>query len=201
MLQNNIDFSRDKYTKANLLSRFLLDRFFETVIQTVPSGVSSILEVGCGEGFSTKRLSRALSGKKFFASDHDENLLDTARKLNPGINITKESLYQLKRDSGSFDIVISLEVFEHLKNPHDAIKEILRVSSRYVLVSVPNEPLWRILNLCRGKYITKLGNTPGHINHWSPEGFKRFVKVYSRVVCKKNPTPWTVLLAEKTKNF
>ena len=44
-------------------------------------------------------------------------------------------------------------------------------SSRWLLVSVPREPLWRGLNLARGSYLRELGNTPGHLNHWSKRRF------------------------------
>ena len=35
----------------------------------------------------------------------------------------------------------------------------------------PREPLWRGLNIARGAYLKDLGNTPGHLNHWSKRGF------------------------------
>jgi hypothetical protein len=30
---------------------------------------------------------------------------------------------------------------------------------------VPREPIWRIGNMARGRYLGDLGNTPGHIQH------------------------------------
>ena len=38
---------------------------------------------------------------------------------------------------------------------------------------MPREPLWRGLNMARGAYLKDLGNTPGHVNHWSKRSFHR----------------------------
>ena len=46
-----------------------------------------------------------------------------------------------------------------------------RVARRWLLVSVPHEPLWRALNVARGAYLRELGNTPGHLNHWTRAAF------------------------------
>ena len=44
--------------------------------------------------------------------------------------------------------------------------------ARALLVSVPREPLWRGLNMARGAYMRDLGNTPGHVNHWSKRALR-----------------------------
>jgi hypothetical protein len=59
---------------------------------------------------------------------------------------------------------------------------------------VPHEPLWRILNVARGAYVQDLGNTPGHLNHWSRAGFKRLLSAHGQVVETRSPFPWTMLL-------
>ncbi|WP_207642472.1 hypothetical protein, partial [Desulfosporosinus sp. I2] len=64
----------------------------------------------------------------------------------------------------------------------------------HIILSVPREPLWRILNLARGKYIPDLGNTPGHIQHWSKKSFLRLVNRYFDVLEVKSPLPWTMVL-------
>jgi hypothetical protein len=59
---------------------------------------------------------------------------------------------------------------------------------------VPREPLWRGLNLARGAYVQSLGNTPGHVNHWSRRGFVRLLARHGRVIEVRSPFPWTMLL-------
>jgi hypothetical protein len=69
-----------------------------------------------------------------------------------------------------------------------------RVASRWLLVSVPHEPLWRMLNVARGAYLRQLGNTPGHLNHWTQRGFVALLGRYGQIVQTRSPFPWTMLL-------
>jgi hypothetical protein len=62
-------------------------------------------------------------------------------------------------------------------------------------LSVPREPIWRAGNLARGRYVQALGNTPGHVNHWSAKQFERFVASGLDVIDVAKPLPWTMLCA------
>jgi len=88
-------------------------------------------------------------------------------------------------------------VLEHLDRPSEALKELARVTRRWAIISVPNEPLWRVMNFARGTYLKEWGNTPGHINHWTPWGFRKFVRQSFIVHAGRQPIPWTMLLLEK----
>ena len=81
-----------------------------------------------------------------------------------------------------------------------AMQELFRVAEKTVVVSVPSEPLWRVLNCLRRKYWKDFGNTPGHINHWSPIKFVGLVGKYGRVVSVYRPIPWTIVHAEIRSN-
>jgi len=59
---------------------------------------------------------------------------------------------------------------------------------------VPREPIWRALNLARGKYVRDLGNTPGHLGHWSRRGFLELLGGRLEVVAVRTPLPWTMAL-------
>lgn len=191
------DFS-DKYLKENFLIQWLIKRFFNRIgqiISTVPE--RKALEVGCGSGFSTQYLRNFLKNVHFEASDIRADLVKEAQDRNPDVKVTQESIYDLKRDDSSFDLVLALEVLEHLENPKAALKELHRITSKFCLVSVPNEPLWRILNMCRFKYLKDFGNTPGHIQHWSKKQFVNFLSDYFRVIKVRTCLPWTIALVEK----
>lgn len=190
----------DKYTKTNFITRLLIDNFYGTAADLAKgTQADKVLEVGCGPGFSTAYLSKIFQGKNFTASEYDKDLVAEARRRNAGISIAQESVYDLKREDGSFDLVILLEVLEHLEDPESALKEIWRVlrTGGKCILSVPREPLWRSLNMMRGKYWKNLGNTPGHINHWSTRMFTDLVAKYFRVTKVSAPLPWTIVLAEK----
>jgi len=136
------------------------------------------------------------AGAVFEASDFDESRVQAAQALNPNIRCAKESLYELHRPDNSFDLVIVLEVLEHLKNPDRALRGICRVARKWVIVSVPREPLWRLMNLARLKYVKSMGNTPGHVHHWSSRAFRRFVGLHGVVREWRSPLPWTIILLD-----
>jgi hypothetical protein len=69
-----------------------------------------------------------------------------------------------------------------------------RCASRHVLVSVPHEPLWRALNLARGAYWRDLGNTPGHVNHFSKRAIVSLCARHGEVIETRSPFPWTMVL-------
>lgn len=190
---------QEKYTRANFITRRLIDGFFKAageLIATLPD-VRTAIEFGCGEGVSTRRLSSHLpAGAAFESSDFDERRVAAARQLNPDIPCAKESLYELDRPDDAFDLVIVLEVLEHLDDPAHAMREIRRVGRKWAILSVPREPLWRFMNLARLKYAASLGNTPGHIQHWSSRAFRKFAGQYGVVRQWRTPLPWTILLLD-----
>jgi hypothetical protein len=46
-----------------------------------------------------------------------------------------------------------------------------------------------------GRYIKDLGNTPGHLNHWTKSSFQRFVSQVGTVRAVASPYPWTIVWA------
>jgi SAM-dependent methyltransferase len=197
--KNDNTVHQEKYTKANFITSRLIDGFFKAageLIAALPD-VRTAIEFGCGEGVSTRRLSSLLpAGATFEASDFDERRVAAARQLNPDIPCAKESLYELDRPDDAFDLVIVLEVLEHLDDPDRAMREICRVARKWAILSVPREPLWRLMNLARLKYARSLGNTPGHVRHWSSRAFRRFAGQYGVVRQWRSPLPWTIILLD-----
>ena len=118
-----------------------------------------------------------------------------ARARHPDLTINVGSVYDLQYEADSFDLVVCMEVLEHLERPEAALEELCRVSRRWLLLSVPREPLWRCLNMARLKYLSELGNTPAHIQHWGSRAFREFVSQRAQLECVRTPIPWTQVLA------
>ena len=190
---------QSKYARQNVITRRLVGGFFDALGQAVASvdGVRSALEVGCGEGVSTEKIKKMLPpGTLLHGSDINRQRLAAARERNPDVPIVEESIYNLSRPDRSYDLVFTLEVLEHLDDPERALSEICRVSRRWVICSVPREPVWRVLNLMRLRYVGGLGNTPGHVNHWSKGAFTDFVNRKLEVRKRLSPFPWTMIVGE-----
>ena len=137
----------------------------------------------------------AMSAKGSYFS---KNVIELARKnaelrgFSPSI-FESRSIYNLEKDNYSADLVVSCEVLEHLEYPEAGLQALQRVVSQHLIISVPQEPLWRILNMARGRYLW-FANTPGHIQHWSKRGFIRLVSRYFDIIESRSPVPWTMLL-------
>ena len=196
---------RGKY-ESGRIGQALLDRYFHSVRQLVEAinlgEESRAIELGCGQGFSTMRLQTILDERVHLeASEYLHDQVLVARENNPSIKVIQESIYELARESEDFDLVFLLEVLEHLDRPGLALQEVRRVlkPGGFLIAGVPREPLWRVLNMARGKYLSRLGNTPGHLNHWSKRTFRQYIDLdLGEVIATQSPLPWTLILARKT---
>lgn len=157
-----------------------------------------ILDAGCGEGFTLNKLFQNKIGSKLEGIDFSKDAISLGKKIHPHLSLRQGDIYKLPYKDNSFDLVLSTEVLEHLKEPEKALKEIIRVSKKYILLSVPNEPFFRLSNFLRGKNITRWGDDIDHINHWNPKSFQEFIKREKVKIIKiKKPFPWTMILVEK----
>jgi 2-polyprenyl-3-methyl-5-hydroxy-6-metoxy-1,4-benzoquinol methylase len=190
----------DKYASGNPVHRWLMSGFLDQVETFVrATGCKEIYEVGCGEGLLSLTMSSRIEGLRIRGSDFSEQVIATARSNNAErggqCEFSVADVYALTPAEHRADLVICCEVLEHLDRPEEALKIIAGLASKYLIVSVPNEPLWRVLNFARGKYISDWGNTPGHLNHWSPGAFRAFLEREVIVEEVRCPLPWTVVLA------
>jgi len=186
----------DKYNSQNPFARLLMAGFLKGVTELYNlAQPTSVLEVGCGEGaLANHLLKHALKQPaRFVACDLSLEKVD--RRSDPLIEFNEASIYDLPYSENEFEFVVCCEVLEHLENPHLGIAEIARVAEKGVLLSTPWEPIWRLLNLARGKYVKELGNTPGHIQHFGRHELIKLVQFRLKVIQKRTPLPWTIILA------
>jgi SAM-dependent methyltransferase len=153
-----------------------------------------ILEIGVGEGIVTQRVIERFPDAAVLGLDlpDDELAGDWAER---GLSCVFGDATTLPFPNDSFDLVLAIEVFEHLPDPEGALHELARVCAGQLIASVPFEPIWRVGNMARGRYLRQLGNTPGHINHWTNRGFAGLVATQFDVAATANPMPWTMVRA------
>ena len=187
----------DKYRSRNPLYRRLLNGFLDTAIELIGSvPAETILEAGCGPGDLAARILPAAGHRAacYLGTDVSQEQVELARATNPGFRFEQASIYDLPAGDGSIDLVIACEVLEHLDKPELALRELWRICKGQALVSVPNEPLWRALNMARGKYWSRLGNTPGHLQNFSPRQIRNLCEELFVVEQQRQPIPWTMFL-------
>ena len=188
-----------KHTSKNPLQKFLIENFYRTLIAMArPLSPKTVLDAGCGEGFSLNKLMLNKIGIKIEGVEQSKEAIALGKKLFSKANIKQGSVYELPYKDGSFDLVVCTEVLEHLEDPQKALSEIIRVSKKNIILSVPNEPYFMLSNFLRGKNLSRLGNDPCHINHWTIKTFQNFLKENSvKIKILKFPFPWILVLGEK----
>lgn len=193
----------DKYGSRNPIVRRIMAGFESALGQMVAKvAPDSIHEVGCGEGYWVmhwQTLGIPARGSDFSAQVVKIACENAARLGQQGIFFQQRSIYDLQIEEDSADLVVCCEVLEHLEQPEAGLQALQRVVEGHLILSVPREPIWRVLNMARGKYVSALGNTPGHIQHWSRRDFIAMVSEYFEVVDVKTPLPWVMLLCRPYK--
>jgi 2-polyprenyl-3-methyl-5-hydroxy-6-metoxy-1,4-benzoquinol methylase len=188
----------DKYNTRNPVARALMQGFLRSFMELaeLAKPLGTALEVGCGEGELSMRLVRA--GWAVQGCDIAEDAVAEARRRTAaaGMPIPFQTLDIA--DAGEVyapsDLVVCCEVMEHLEDPETALNTLAELSCGYLLLSVPREPVWRILNMARGRYWSDLGNTPGHIQHWSRKSYLALLRRHLDIVAIRTPLPWTLVL-------
>jgi 2-polyprenyl-3-methyl-5-hydroxy-6-metoxy-1,4-benzoquinol methylase len=187
----------DKYGSTNPVVKRLMAGFHGTLDELwARAAPRSVLDVGCGEGVLTVEFADRLEGGRVVGIDLDDPELkaEWARRTRPNLEFRVEEATSLSFADDSFDMACATEVLEHVPDPEATLSEMARVASRHLLLSVPREPLWRGLNMARGAYLRDLGNTPGHVNHWSKRAFTSLLSRYGTVAEARSPFPWTMVL-------
>ena len=188
----------DKYGSTNPVVRRLMGGFEGTLDELFTrADPQSLLDVGCGEGVLTHQWAQRLGDeRRVVGIDLDDTALhaEWAKRTAPNLEYRVMKAENLPFADREFDAATAIEVLEHVPDAEHTVAEMARVAKRWLLVSVPREPLWRGLNMARGAYWKDLGNTPGHVNHWSKRSFVALLSRHGEVVQARSPFPWTMLL-------
>jgi hypothetical protein len=112
--------------------RINLDRA-KLIAEAVPRDAEKILDLGAGDGLVFNTLREAGHDPVAFDISH------IALKCIQGDKLVQGTASNLPFSSNSFDLILACEVLEHI--PYITFKavldEILRISKRYVLITVP----------------------------------------------------------------
>jgi len=187
----------DKYGSTNPVVKRLMAGFDGALDELWDDAApESALDVGCGEGVLTERFAERLGTGQVVGVDLDDPKLrdEWEKRTRPNLEFQALAGPDLPFAKNEFDIACAIEVLEHVPDPERTLSEMVRVARSHVLVSVPREPMWRALNMLRGAYVRELGNTPGHVNHWSTGAFLDLVNRHGQIAAVRKPFPWTMVL-------
>jgi ubiquinone/menaquinone biosynthesis C-methylase UbiE len=195
-----------KHLNPNPVQRCLLRRFHRQIASLLKAtGAERILDAGCGEGFVISYLLQENDGFIITGIDCSLEAIKMARQMVPPVLSKVEGsvlfnvgdLREMPYGDDSFDLVMCLEVLEHLPDPHKGLRELRRVTSAHCLVSVPHEPFFRATNFLRGKHVPAWGRDPEHLQHWTAGQFRRLVEQYFEIKRFVYSFPWVIALGHK----
>lgn len=189
----------DKNSLKNPISRSLVNGFDSALFRALDEiKPYEIHEVGCGEGRLAKLISERYS-VNILASDFSKVVIkENLKKAIPRTTFIQLSIYDLDPEIHTRNTVVCCEVLEHLEDPKAGMKKLYELNAHSYIISVPREPVWRVLNIFRLKYLRELGNTPGHLNHWNYKKFKDDLEeVGFKVIEVYNPFPWLMFRLKK----
>jgi SAM-dependent methyltransferase len=172
------------------LSRYL-DRLGALLLRT---GAGTVLDAGCGEGFVQRAMrARGFSGA-WTGVDASAGAVAFAAERAPRDSWRVGDLRALPDPSASYDVVLCSQVLEHIPDPTHVRDELARVTGRWLLISVPLEPVFR--TACALSIALGIGQDPGHVNFWTPTAFRRFLEPAGRLVTWERTTAYQLALVE-----
>ncbi|MEZ4379820.1 MAG: class I SAM-dependent methyltransferase [Nannocystaceae bacterium] len=189
--------NKQKHESRNPVQRALIANFTRAMLRMIDRvKPRSILDVGCGEGYMLAAIADAGVDAELAGLDLSAPAIADARaRLGDRARLEVRDANELADLGEQFDMVLMLEVLEHLPDPAAMLPLLGRLARSHVLLSVPWEPFFRGLNLLRGKNVRALGNDPEHLQHWGRGSFVRFVERRFRPVAAPVAFPWVMVLA------
>lgn len=190
--------NQQKFENQNRIQQKLIGGFHAKFLDVLAKAQpKSVLELGCGEGYLLTKIAQAYPSIPLLGLDNNQAAVDEGHRIFPKLKLDVGDIYNIAQPDGSWDVVVASEVMEHLEQPIKALEELRRVSSRYVLLSVPHEPWFRLGNFARGRHVRRFGNHPEHINLWSRKSFVTFIRQRLTPISITSAFPWTIVLAQR----
>jgi len=181
-----------KFQTRNPVVQRLIDRFFGNIAAIVkPLNATSVLDAGCGEGETIARLASLLP-QPTSAVDIEQRCVEHVRARFPAVQVSRQSVTDLSFDDDQFDLVLCLEVLEHLEDPGAAVGELGRVAAEHLIISVPLEPWFQLGSLIRGKHLGALGNHPEHVNHFNRRSLDSLLRPHVEIDRIEVSFPWLI---------
>lgn len=186
-----------KYATPNPIMRFVIQRFLHRILAEIRwIHPAQIIDVGCGEGLVAHELRKLPFSVDYRGFELNPVAVAAARALNPGLSFTVADLFKLDLSAEPADLVMQLEVLEHLERPDLAVAQLAGWTRRFALFSVPWEPWFRLGNLARGKYLDRLGNHPEHIQQFNHRTFRALLAAHFAEVRVFSCFPWLIGVAQ-----
>lgn len=164
----------DKSVLESQYEKYRFDCITKKILGLIPKKKKlKVLDVGCGTGtFNISPIINKIKDAEIYGVDISKKMIEVALGRFPKCRFKVADAHKLPFDSNFFDVVISRQVLEHLKEPLKAVKEMKRVVKKKGIVIV-STPSW--FGLIALPYFLKknFGKMQPIDNWWTPFSLKR----------------------------
>jgi trans-aconitate methyltransferase len=182
-----------KYQTRNPIVRRLIGNFFDRVRDRIrETRPARIVDIGCGEGALAAQLGTLGFPVDYRGYDISAEAVATARRLHPDRCFIQANLFDASLEVPRPDLIVCLEVLEHLPQPDRAVDKLASWTNRAALLSVPWEPYFQLGSFLRGKYLATWGNHPDHLHRFDKERFTRLAQQGFGEVRVEPCFPWLI---------
>lgn len=141
-----------------------------------------VLDIACGDGLLLSMLVQ--KGVVVSGVDFSEEGVKKCREKGLDVSVVDITTESTHFQDNTFDVVIMLDVLEHLYTPEDLLDESVRVSKKYIIISVPNfNSLPARLQVLFGKVPENNRPNKGHVYWFTYENLTNMLRQHKlRVV-------------------
>lgn len=185
-----------KWEYGNGLYQRVLSRYLDRMAAQVKSiAPSSVLDAGCGEGYVYRGLRARGVDARWHGVDLSDGAVSYAAARSPEARWSTADLRRISVPDRHAELVLCSQVLEHIPSPEGVRDELARVSARWLLISVPLEPVFR--GICALTVAVGVGQDPGHVNFWTPSQFRSFLRPAGRLVRWERTSVYQIALVER----
>ncbi|HEV7759518.1 MAG TPA: class I SAM-dependent methyltransferase [Acidimicrobiales bacterium] len=194
-----------KYGSSNPVVRRLLDRWTAQLKDVIGPIGGTVVDIGIGEGLCLERVLRpvadspAVDPRVVVGVEYRLDKARAAAQQLDAVDVSVGDAGMLPFPDRVADLVLCIEVLEHLPTVAPAVAELARVTGDRCVVSVPWEPWFRLGNLGRGKNVARLGNDPEHLHAFTPRKLRRTLERSFAEVRVVPVFPWLVAAARSPR--
>lgn len=155
----------------------------------------TICEVGCGAGEILQQMQKTMNGEcEFWGYDISPQAYDISKhKTNEKLHFLLSDF--LKEERASFDLILAIDIIEHLENYYDFLRNI-KSKSTYKVFHIPLELSAQAV--LRGSPLIKNRKTYGHIHSFTVETALQILKDTGYEISDYFYTPTSIELKAKS---
>jgi len=163
----------ENYGLGDFISPITIKRYHE-ILDEFESfrKTNRILDVGCGTGYFLNEAKKR--GWEVYGTEISQKSVDICSKK--GIIMKKGFLNAVDFEPNSFDIILSIEVIEHINNPQEEISNFYTILRKGGLVYVTTPNFNSLLRL-KLKAAYNVITFPEHLSYYTPNSLKKLFKL------------------------